>query len=286
MSWWSVLLRPAPLVSDETAVKWFPELADQLLNRCRLVVAGTAHRLTEVEVYYHGEGHREPFSHREPIQRQSGPWYFHRSHGSYRSGSFKGLDLSFGDDTAFGGILIRGLEKPDGTLIDGPSLCVDYLLHAVGASSVADLDRAIGKRLAWQADNPLYLQAAEIEQRPVYRSPRIGLTLKRGADSIERRRFVLRDYRFLTQPARISKGRVLLVLALHAQGVAPEEIQRLTGCSRSTIDRYIAGFESGQREGDFNRYGGRNLTTLELAGLYGVWHARNRPALIPLTSKV
>jgi len=37
-------------------------------------------------------------------------WYFHR-YGSkgYKSGTYKGLDITFGQDSMYGGILIRSI---------------------------------------------------------------------------------------------------------------------------------------------------------------------------------
>jgi hypothetical protein len=275
MSWPSLFQRPEPFLGDETAAVWFPRLADRLLNGCQLVIGTKAHRLTEVEVYYHGPGHADPFSHREPVTQQCGRWYFHRSSGTYRSGSFKGLDLAFGDRSAFAGILIRSLEKPNGDLIDGPSLCVDYLLDATGASSVPALDKAIAGRLAWESGNPLFLRAtSDLEKRPVNRSGRIGLTLKRARGHAEMPRFVLRPYRFLTEPKRIRKGKLLLVLALHAQGQSIQEIQQVTGCALGAIERYLAEFAAGQEQPDFAPFFGKDLSPADLARLHGVWYAR------------
>ncbi len=197
---------------------WFTRTADRLLNGSRLVAGKQAYRLVEVEFYYWSDAHPDPFTHRDPIQFQIGHWYFHRSRGSYRSGSFKGVDLTFGDRASSGGILIRGLETPDGTLIDGPSLCVDHLLDATGAEDVSTLDRTIATRLAWDEKNPLLLhQTEENEGRPIYRSARVGLFLKRGGSRTESTRFLMRPYRYLTEPRRTKKGKLHVVLALHAQ---------------------------------------------------------------------
>src|SRR4051812_21703267 len=104
--WPSLFQRPSPFLGDETAAEWFARIAEHLLNSSQLVVGGKPHRLTEVEAYYNGEGHADPFAHCDPVQVQCGRWYFHRTHGVYRSGSFKGLDLSFGDGSSHGGILL------------------------------------------------------------------------------------------------------------------------------------------------------------------------------------
>ena len=103
-------------------------MADCLLNSFRLIIANKRYRIIETEVYYRGPHHVDPFAHRDPIQLQCDRWYVHRTGGSYNGGSFKGLDITFGDGRASGGWLIRGLEQCDGTHIDGPSLVVDHIL--------------------------------------------------------------------------------------------------------------------------------------------------------------
>jgi hypothetical protein len=60
----------------------------------------TAYRLAEVEFYYWGGALKDVFTHRDDRQRESGRWYFHRDvtdKSLYRTGNFKGLDLTFGN---------------------------------------------------------------------------------------------------------------------------------------------------------------------------------------------
>lgn len=273
-TWLSLFQRPSFFSGEETATDWFQRIAERLLNGTELVVGGKAHRITEVEVYYHGADHADPFAHKDPVQLCCGRWYFHRTNGVYRNASFKGLDLAFGDGVHFGGVLIRGLEKPNGELIDGPSLLVDYLLDATAAETVARLDKVIGTRVAWETGNTLFLREVEnLEQRPICRSGRIGLTLKRSPGNKAMQRYVLKPYRYLSQPRKIAKGKPLLVLALHALGKSADEIQTITGCNRGTIERYVADFKSGQEQPDFAPYVGKDLSPVELCRLNGVWYA-------------
>jgi hypothetical protein len=272
MAYWVSLFRRPEDPGDLDA--WFTRIADRLLNGSRLVAGQQAYRLVEIEFYYWSDAHPDPFTHRDPIQYQIGQWYFHRSRGVYRSGSFKGVDLTFGDPTSSGGILFRGLETPDGTLIDGPSLCVDHLLDATGAEDVPTLDRTIASRLAWDEKNPLLLRRTEkSEDRPIYRSARVGLFLKRIGSRAESTRFVMRPYRYLTEPRRTKKGKLHIVLALHARGESIDDIRRLTNCPRHTIERYVADFEAGRKEADFTPYFGLDLGPRQLCRLYGVWWA-------------
>src|SRR5262245_40018162 len=96
MADWLELLRKSDGLKDADFEGWCARTADGLLNRARLVAGGVPHRLTEVEFYYHGPEHPDRFAHRDPIQVHNGRWYFHRTAGVYRAGSFKGVDLTFG----------------------------------------------------------------------------------------------------------------------------------------------------------------------------------------------
>jgi hypothetical protein len=170
------------------------------------------------------------------------------------------------------------METANGTLIDGPSLCVDHLLDATGAETVATLDQAVNNRLAWEEGNPLRLEATNaLDGRPLIRSPRVGLLLKKVASRVDSTRFVMRPYRYLTEPRRTKKGKIYIVLALHARGDGIGAIQRLTNCPRRSVERYIAEFEKGRKEADFAPYFGRDLGPADLCQLYGVWSTHEKP---------
>jgi hypothetical protein len=38
----------------------------------------------------------DPFSHCDAMQQTCAQWYFHKTGGKYRSGTYKGLDVTFG----------------------------------------------------------------------------------------------------------------------------------------------------------------------------------------------
>jgi hypothetical protein len=276
--WQDTLARQAKL-DDYLIVEWFTRIAERLLNGSRLHIAGVPHRITEIEFYdFDPPVHPDPFTHRDPIEQECGRWYFHRTGGVYRNGSFKGFDLTFGDGTSRAGILIRGLETPQGQLIDGPSLCVDHLLKTTHNNTVRALDFAIGQRVAWDADNPLFLADSPQANSKIYRCGRVGLSLKRSK-SVEATSFILRPYRYLTEPRRIAKGKAYLILALHAQGMSADEIRELTGGTRASMTRYLADFASGGDETDFQRYFGQNLTPADLCRLHGTWHKHHGEVL-------
>jgi hypothetical protein len=264
-TWREALQRP-----DGPVEAWLATLGRQLLNGVRLVAGGEPHRLIEVEAYYHSDDHPDVFAHRDPIQLHPARWYFHKTRGVYRSGSFKGVDLTFGDGKAHGGMLLRGLEKPDGTLVDGPSLLVDHLLARTDKRDVMTLDLAISGREADDPDSPLRLELVDEPERPVTLSSRVGLSLKRIKPTEQNVGYLVRAFRYLTEPGRTAKGKVYMVLSLLRQGLGDDEIRKLTGCPPGTIKRYRADFEEGRtKPQDLAAFGGVELGTKELCLLHG-----------------
>jgi hypothetical protein len=267
--------KPATVTADEHFGPWFAEITDRLLNHTDFVVAGQRYRFAELEVYYSGGAHPDLFAHRDPVQLEDGRWYFHRTRGEYRGGSFKGLDLALGDGSAYFGILIRTVVKSDGTLLDGPCVMVDHLLAQTKTATVAALDGLINGRAVWDTSSPLHLVAVETPRAAgVFACSRVGLSLKKAKGKPDAPKFVGRPYRFLTEPRAISKGRPHLILALHRTGHDLAAIQALTGVARKTIERYVADFQLGTAAETFDSYIGQELGTPDLCKLLGTWHAK------------
>ena len=266
--------RPAHLTADGHFAPWFAAVAARLLNGCDFVVAGARYRFAELEFYYSGDPHPDLFAHRDPVQLEAGRWYFHRTRGEYRGGSFKGLDIALGDGTAYFGVLIRTVVKPDGTLLDGPCVTVDHLLAKTQAANVAALDGLIGARSVWDTTSLLHIVAADpARAAPVFACSRVGLSLKKAKGKAAAPAFVGRAYRFLTEPRRIAKGRPHLILALHRTGYTADVIHNLTGVAKKTVERYITDFKYGEAGDGFDGYIGKELSTADLCKLLGAWHA-------------
>jgi hypothetical protein len=270
-------LLPPEGAGESAYLPAFRALADLLLNRSTLVVGGEPHRLTEVELYYHGPDHADDFAHKNPLQREIGLWYFHRFGEEYRSGTYKGLDVTFGRDGAYGGILIRGAARSSAPFdfIDGPSLLVDHVLRLTDSATIRDLVGKFDLRVdAPEAggSSPLFMSVDDGPGRgaKLFASPRVGLTLKRG-DLERKQRFVARPYRFLTEPSRTKKGRAQLIVALHREGMAPHEIARTTGSTVASVERYIALYEEGRAKKPAELRG--DLSPQELCLLLGACHA-------------
>ena len=274
--------KPPHVSVDADFGPWFASLAHRLLNETDFLVAGQPYRFAEVEAYYHGDGHLDLFTHRDPLQSELLRWYFHRTAGQYRSGSFKGLDLTFGDGKAMFGMLIRAIIGPDDNIIDGPSLTVDHLLAKTGAKTISELDRTIAGRTALDESSPLAIRAATTPRiAPVLSTPRVGLSLKKHRADSDAPRFVMRRYRYVTEPRRLTKGKPHMVLALHQDGKDIDTIHTTTGVPKKSIERYVADFAAGKAAASFADYVGKDLGTSELCRLAGTCSARFTPAGAP-----
>jgi hypothetical protein len=268
----------------------FAHLADALLNRHELMVAGHAHRLSEVEFYWHSPAHPDPFVHAHPLQLTGRRWYFHRvgmrnhapsndAPGGYRGGSFKGVDLTCGDGRHYGGVLIRAIEPihAPGQLIEGPSLVVDHLLRTTGHASVAALDQASAGLAADDPANLLHLRPTpRLPPRPVVWSVRVGLTLRRRLGDVPTQvRFLLAPYRAVAEPARLTKGRVHIAIAQHALGQDADRIAEMLQTRRAVVEHWLRAIQTqaAQPPTDWAAWLEQPLTPLRLCRLAGAWQS-------------
>jgi hypothetical protein len=121
-----------------------------------------------------------------------------------------------------------------------------------------------------------------LEEKEVFRSARVGLTLKKTRPSApEPPRYLLRTYRFLSEPRRIAKGKLLLVLARHAAGASADQVAQETGSPRGTVQRYVQDFEAGRQEPDLSSFYGKDLGPKDLCRLHGTWYRLRAEGKLP-----
>lgn len=274
---YDLLEAPGEAFGGTVGAPWFGAIAELLLNNTRLMVAGKPHRLIEIEYYYNGGAHPDPFAHGDPVQQTSGKWYFHRDNGSYRGGSFKGLDITFGGEGVFGGILIRTMASlgEDATFVNGSSLCADHLLRTSGKAKVAELDAEVFPKAVWDTDSLLHLaHAPDLESKTIYDTARVGLTLKRAYQHAEMPRYIMKPYRFLTEPRLVKKGKIHTSIALYQSGKSVEEIYGLTRSPKKSIQKYIDAHKEGEALTSMRRFYGKSLKNDDLCQMHGCWQAK------------
>ena len=242
--------------------------AHQILRSKALQIGGVSHPLVEIELYLWTLGHTDPFSHRNPLQKEPGRWHFHMQGGTYRGGTYKGLDVTFSllqSMECYGGLLIRSIQLPGGSVLEGPCRVVDYILEKTGSASILDLVKKMNSPSATDDKNPFFLHD-QPRYVPIYASPRVGLTLKRFTD--DKPEYLMRPYRYVTH-LKLKKNKNLITLALYQSGLHIKEISELTGTSESVIQRYISQFKDGrERKRSIDEFRG-NLSVSDLSYMCG-----------------
>lgn len=248
----------------------FEKIATEMFHNYTFMINGEPHRFTEVEFYLNGGNHPDDFAHDDPIQKQTGSFYFHKMNGKYKAGSFKGMDVTFAKDGYFGGILIRGIQKLSAprVIVDGPSLVVDHILKTCGAESVVDLVSKMNGLAVCDQSNIIHVApAGKFGSRPVFSSARVGLTLKDF--SRDRANYICRFYRFFTHPKDTKKGKPLMVLSLHVKGKGEHDIHLITGTPKGTVAKYVDTYRQGNKK-SANFFHSKDLSTDDLCLLHGL----------------
>ena len=157
----------------------FNLISDIILNKIVLVTNETKYRICEIEMYLQNEDHKDLYVHCNPDQKNYGTFYFHKyNNGTYKSGTWKGLDIVLGDKNKYFGILIRSIMNLDTEqFIEGPCRCVNTILHEFSCETVADFF-ANKKTQITLDDCELYLEKSNLEPKDIYIGTRIGLSNK------------------------------------------------------------------------------------------------------------
>ncbi len=151
----------------------FPECAYVLFNKKCLSFESNKFRLLEIEFYFCCESHPDPYVHCNSEQLNHDTLYFHSGKypGSYKGGTFKGVDLTFGNSDCYCGILLRSMQNIEtGEVIEGPCNFVNRMLLEFGAGSIAELVNFWG-----DIQSSRIIHDHDFELTDIYCGPRIGL---------------------------------------------------------------------------------------------------------------
>lgn len=254
-------------LNEEEIENEFDKISDTLLNKYILYINNIPHQLIEIEFYLNSENHPDVFTHGNELQKQlGGLWYFHKSGNSYKSGNYKGLDITMATEGSYGGILIRGIINLEtGVVIDGPSLTVDHILKLCNAKSVPEFVEDFDLHV--HLKSKLFLAPApKPSDYTVYKCGRVGLTLK--VISEERIKYIGKFYRYLTRPKETKKGRAYLIAALYAQLYSADQIHNITKTPKGTVTKYIDLIKEGKKTKP-EEYAGLTLSNQDICKLFG-----------------
>lgn len=180
----------------------FREIAEIFLNKTKLLFSRREARLCEIEFYLKSVEHNDIYTHCSVEQSQWGKWYFHRTNkGGYREGTFKGLDITFGNinetQNIYFGTLIRSILIDD-MFIEGPSNTVSRILTEYGLQKISEFTNGAVFDITENPRN-LVLVPYDWDTQKIYIGPRIGLNPSKSEE------FVNKNYRFLIYKNRVRK---------------------------------------------------------------------------------
>ena len=247
------------------------EIAKFLIENVKIVSAATStaysnsvnsFAICEVEMYAYAKGvYEDRFTHRDPQQELLGTFYFHKKGGTYKGGSFKGLDVTFGSPNVSCGALIRSIRemKTGGSLVEGPSLVVDALLQFTSSADITTLVKkggqsdvksgnkdqkensflcvteALAKKCAQHWTSVLQLQLVEGRakgEKTLFTAPRVGLVPR----CVEDLHFAGRLLRFIDGSCKLAKQRAGIIAAMLSDGKTRAEARSLSGGTQKNID--------------------------------------------------
>lgn len=259
------------------------EVAFFLLHRFVLVANGVRYRILEVEMYVHDDNcvWKDMFAHNDSLQRQNASFYFHRSGVSFRGGTYKGLDVTFGAPHCAAAALIRTTQRLDGEkkIFCGPCVVVDELLRSLQVSSIAQYVNEHGVESSKKKKNNLHLalsgedEGGHDEVKKVYKTPRVGLSLlKHPHFSEDVFFFYAHRLRFLVEPHKVTKHRHLLALVMMEDEIHEDTIEKIVGTKKKNILQWRADYESGQRMCKVESYFGTKVDQVQAyCKMYGAF---------------
>ena len=187
------------LISEKKFIdtkKDFLNLAHKLLNETVLIVDKKhVFRFVEVEFYLCSKQHPDEYTHKSDRQKTWGNWYFHTfANGSFKGGTFKGLDLTLGNNKdVYFGILIRSIQDlKTREIIEGPCKCVNRILEIYGCEKVGDfIEKSTILNVVNNKKGLVIRDYDKLINLPMYYGKRIGLSDKYPEYQDQRYRFLI-----------------------------------------------------------------------------------------------
>ncbi len=87
--------------SEESILNGFDRIAEKFARDIQLKINNALYRIVDFEFYTFSKNLQDPHTYKHPLQLQTGKLYLHAS----------GIDITFGNDNNYGGILLRSVVK-------------------------------------------------------------------------------------------------------------------------------------------------------------------------------
>lgn len=183
----------------------FEIIADIILNKLVLRAGGKKFRICEIEMYLKNQAHNDKYVHSNQDQKSYGKFYFHKYwNGTFKSGTWKGLDIVLGNDNKYFGILIRSIMDLDtNEFIEGPCKSVNKILEQFNCTDVAQLfnnEFAGIDQISMTNEKINLAKDNTLTKLDMFKGPRIGLS-----DKYPDYQNLL--YRYATNITKIKKNR-------------------------------------------------------------------------------
>lgn len=213
-----------------------------------------------------------------------------------------------GNSKYYGAVMIRALEELDDqgsrvSYVEGPSKCVDFILHKIGVSTQHELVTKHFPHNLDPATGSLYLhieKPIDSEYYPLYirqhnhsiihipmKSSRVGNTLKNTTHKEDRVRFLLKPYRYCLYPKQVKKAKNQLIVCMYHHLIKEptankeqviDQIYETCGTQKNIITKYIKAYEQGLqhvKDGvlDLKKvesYFGKDLSGNDMCRLHGI----------------
>lgn len=183
----------------------FETIADIILNKLVLNVGNKKFRICEIEMYFKNNEHPDKYVHSNSDQKSYGKFYFHKYwNGTFKSGTWKGLDIVLGNKDKYFGVLIRSIMDLDtNEFIEGPCRTVNKILEQFNCIDVAELfNNEFGntEQITIMNEKINLITNNDLEKLEIFKGSRIGLS-----DKYPDYQNLL--YRYATNISKIKKNR-------------------------------------------------------------------------------
>lgn len=180
----------------------FYDTAIKLMNNYELQINSLKFELTEIEFYFFNcDNHGDTYVHLHDLQKNTNSFlYVHEAWGTYG-----GIDLTFGNNKYYGGILIRGIQF-SGKYIAGPAKVRDKIVAKLPPSIVSY--SALQKYFNQHKEGIILNAKDNIRDNTILHAPRHNLGKKEDKDfKYALYRFARSDYVEASKDAFCSASR-------------------------------------------------------------------------------